>query len=181
VLSTPLKRPYGNYSAPSWSWASIEGVIMFETEKVLASADIKSISVLLADPENEYGQLISATLTIKGRLLTIPFEPSAWKCFCSIWSMTKPGKPTLDFPWENLRVIWDCGILPQTSKVTFICIFLRESGGISGLVLVLGSLTDQSDDASPSFTRVGYWYLDASNKRLDLVLLALPTGEARIV
>ena len=67
----PSKRPA--YRAPSWSWASVDARVYFDTQPYATMTDmtvVNDISVDLVDPANEFGQVRSAWIQVTGPLLS---------------------------------------------------------------------------------------------------------------
>ncbi|KAF4630306.1 hypothetical protein G7Y89_g7834 [Cudoniella acicularis] len=64
-----IKPPY---RAPSWSWASVQGEVDFELpgnfEPALSLATIEKLEVQLVDKENPFGQIVSASITLRAQL-----------------------------------------------------------------------------------------------------------------
>ena len=116
------------WRAPSWSWASINGNIYMDwSEASNPRAEIVNLTYELADASNPYGELKSATITIKGPMTEVQFK------------QTDRG----DYVIPKRFYI---GILPQGIEVTYdyvgesrenLNILVTESQGdnISGLVL----------------------------------------------
>jgi hypothetical protein len=84
-VSTPQesdlpKRPV-HYAAPSWSWASVVGSIITRRwdEELDSTIEVVNVRVNLVQPDNPFGQIISATLRLKGitRIVNRPKTPKA--------------------------------------------------------------------------------------------------------
>ncbi|KAL6711578.1 hypothetical protein ACN47E_004512 [Coniothyrium glycines] len=63
-----------DYRAPSWSWMVTDEMILFDSDEVLqefsSTLSILDHTVALRNEEDPYGQIVSASLTVKG--LTLP-------------------------------------------------------------------------------------------------------------
>ncbi|KAF4461214.1 hypothetical protein FALBO_11993 [Fusarium albosuccineum] len=59
------------YRAPSWSWASVDTRVMFQLIGDIRTefAEVKDVSIQLVDPNNPFGQVKSASLTLTGPLV----------------------------------------------------------------------------------------------------------------
>ncbi|KAF5705919.1 hypothetical protein FMUND_11895 [Fusarium mundagurra] len=59
------------YRAPSWSWASLDCGVRFDIldDEGTVLADIVDVAVELVDPNNQFGQVKSASLTLAGPLV----------------------------------------------------------------------------------------------------------------
>jgi heterokaryon incompatibility protein (HET) len=80
---TGVKRMSDPYRAPSWSWASVDGIVKFIYKRSWRySAEIKAVEVDLKDPQNVYGPINRASMTIEGPLMVFP---SVYvECRCSM-------------------------------------------------------------------------------------------------
>ncbi|QDS73996.1 hypothetical protein FKW77_008671 [Venturia effusa] len=68
-------RPEGAYRAPSWSWASIDGPVMFpqDAEQCLM-VSLCSVETTPLNAANPWGAVSSGTLTLRGLLLQVTSE-----------------------------------------------------------------------------------------------------------
>jgi hypothetical protein len=69
------ERPQ-RYQAPSWSWASINGPVIYaaETSELRPAIEIIDVTVDLASAVAPFGAVTSGSLTVKGRL-----RPAQWR------------------------------------------------------------------------------------------------------
>lgn len=74
--------PSDSYRAPSWSWASVNGrtwaPIWQSREDPQTTSSIENVSIVLKDAKNPFGQVISAELTISGRLILLSDLVEGW-------------------------------------------------------------------------------------------------------
>jgi Heterokaryon incompatibility protein (HET) len=73
VVSNP-SEPLEEYRAPSWSWAAVDSKVSFTDERSLNEKTpvfaVEKVDVELLS-EDEYGQIKSASLTVRGYLLSL--------------------------------------------------------------------------------------------------------------
>jgi hypothetical protein len=73
VVSNP-SEPLEEYRAPSWSWAAVDSEVSFTDERSLNEKTpvfaVEKVDVELLS-EDEYGQIKSASLTVRGYLLSL--------------------------------------------------------------------------------------------------------------
>ncbi|EWZ29408.1 hypothetical protein FOZG_17032 [Fusarium oxysporum Fo47] len=83
--SGPIRRSTA-YRAPSWSWASMECRVTFQIldDEQTVLSDVVHVAVELVDPENQFGQVRSGSLTLTGPLVAsealIPREDKTEEC-----------------------------------------------------------------------------------------------------
>lgn len=81
-------RAQGEYRAPSWSWASMDGPIVFHSSRVTDTpvATVLDCKIDLVDPSNHLGLIKSGSLTLQG--------PASYNPVFRNPSMWRPGKHT---------------------------------------------------------------------------------------
>jgi hypothetical protein len=77
-------RSHG-YQAPTWSWASVNDRTCSPRRQIRGNwqimADIEGVSIDLKDPQNLFGQVVSAELTISGNLMDLTDMVEDWKLY----------------------------------------------------------------------------------------------------
>jgi hypothetical protein len=80
------------YQAPTWSWASVndrtDPPVRQERGEWQIMADIEGVSIDLKDPQNPFGQVVSADLTISGNLMNLTSMLEDW----TLHSYNRHGK-----------------------------------------------------------------------------------------
>lgn len=75
-LSGSFVRRFREYIAPSWSWAAIDGPILYEdlgrNMRVARDFEFVDIGVPAEIPQGLYGALTSGFLTVRGRMREVP-------------------------------------------------------------------------------------------------------------
>jgi hypothetical protein len=73
------------YQAPTWSWASVNDRTNPPVRRTQGDlqimADIEGVSIDLQDPQNPFGQIISAELTISGNLMDLTDMLKDWTLY----------------------------------------------------------------------------------------------------
>ncbi|KAF4983598.1 hypothetical protein FDECE_17265 [Fusarium decemcellulare] len=99
-VSQTWRKPSA-YRAPSWSWASVDTRVTCELIGHLRTdlAEVKDVSIQLVDPNNPFGQVKSASLTLTGPLVAsetlvhpstcpepeVPIDgPRGWSCINTV-------------------------------------------------------------------------------------------------
>lgn len=102
------------YRAPSWSWASLDHEVYFRPKihvhQPTTFVEVLDVSVELEDPSNEFGQVLSASLTLKG-----PLVPSE---FLTVASSTKlRNEDFLLMPWATVMTRVGSGVTVVPDEV----------------------------------------------------------------
>ena len=66
--------PTQAWRAPAWSWASVDERIFIHTCVGGTSAKLLAVHLVLADPENGFGSLLEASLSIRGWMVEVNLE-----------------------------------------------------------------------------------------------------------
>lgn len=92
-------RAHGEYRAPSWSWASMDGPILFHSSphSVTPVATVLDCRIDLVDPSNRLGSIRNGSLTLQG---PASYEPE-FRNRC----MSPPGKHTYITPDGVVRAV----------------------------------------------------------------------------
>jgi hypothetical protein len=152
------------YVSPTWSWSALQGHVRFDmvndySRKMKPTAKVKSVSVDLVDPTNAYGQLKSASLTLKAPISRMTFDPSLWDIDV-LWGsgetgaqhliLNPQGRKTLKLPSDAIfRFAWDDDRQVKPAEVFILHIF-------KGYGLVLEQKPEKNGKLSV-FVRVGSW------------------------
>jgi len=128
--------------------------------KTKPRARVKSVSMDLVDPTNPYGQLKSASLTLKAPVSRMTFDPSLWEpdsyergegAGTQRFILNEQGRKTLKIPPDAIfRFVWDDVRKVKPAEVFLLHIF-------KGHGLVLEQKPEKSGPSSV-FERVGSWY-----------------------
>ncbi|KAM0542833.1 hypothetical protein ACHAPJ_012613 [Fusarium lateritium] len=164
VLDEP-KRPEAVYRAPSWSWASLDSRIIFRAmrEDALVLASVEEVIVDLVDPENPFGQVKSASLTLTGPLVaskallslqhnTEDANSQGNHTVLGQWFEVIPDRELVRGPdeeWPEQQRLW----IDSQEDMYFLAI-LEEADRTEGRFCV-GLLIQKGIDGK--FTRVGFW------------------------
>ncbi len=70
ILSKPVERPTSKYRAPSWSWASVDSMVISggHGHSATDKATIISYEVILASQDPPFGEVIGGELVVEGML-----------------------------------------------------------------------------------------------------------------
>lgn len=159
------------YVSPTWSWSALQGRIRFNmvsdySRKMKPCAKVKSVSVDLVDPTNAYGQLKSASLTLKAPISRIALDPSLWDIIpgdrseegTQYFTLNEQGRKTLKVPpGTGLHFDWDDVRKVKPAEVFLLHIF-------KGRGLVLQQKPEKRGQLSV-FERVGSWNDYFENRR----------------
>ncbi|KAK8113053.1 heterokaryon incompatibility protein [Apiospora sp. TS-2023a] len=124
------------YRAPSWSWASINGYVYLMDmrtvqyqSKILAEVLVRNVE--LADPENEFGEVLSASLTIRGPLQKVVVKWGEYHIdvFTADEESRNIGAANLDDPTDTS---WSGQGTTQPAE----CLVIRGDDHAWGLLLV---------------------------------------------
>jgi hypothetical protein len=163
------------YVSPTWSWSALQGRVRFDmvsddSRKMEPLAKVKSVSTDLVDPTNAYGQLKSASLTLKAPISRMTFDPSLWAAGMLFERdggraterlvLNAKGRKILKLPPDAIfRFDWDHsgwdGLLYVRPAEVFLLHIFKGHG------LVLEQKPEKSGQLSV-FERVGSWS-DKSN------------------
>jgi len=129
------------------------------TRKIKPRAKVISVSADLVDPTNPYGQLKSASLTLKAPVSRMAFDPSLWEPDIYLrrdgagtqrFILNEQGRKTLKIPPDAIfRFAWDDVRKVKPAEVFLLHIF-------KGHGLVLEQKPEKSGPSSV-FERVGSW------------------------
>ncbi|GAW16743.1 hypothetical protein ANO14919_061800 [Xylariales sp. No.14919] len=138
---TPLPRPSYRYRAPSWSWASIDGQVIFRNRMwstVEVTASLREFNIQPASEIEKYTEYVSGMLRISGNAITLKL-------------VTDPATRELVVPQSHsdLSLTLDAQEFQDVSSLdVYLLQILHDSGLIRGLVL-----QDKNDG---TFRRIGY-------------------------
>ncbi|KAF4961928.1 hypothetical protein FSARC_9969 [Fusarium sarcochroum] len=148
------------YRAPSWSWASLDGRILYGPlgEKGIVLASVQKATVDLIDPQNPFGQVKSASLTLTGPLV-------ASKALISHHHNTEEANSQRNHtvmgqwfqivPDTELLRSRDCESLWIDSQDDLYFLAILDDAHHTGGQCCLGLLIQKGTDGK--FTRVGLW------------------------
>ncbi|GAP84985.2 putative leucyl-tRNA synthetase protein [Rosellinia necatrix] len=137
----PLPRPSSDYRAPSWSWASIDGQVVFRNRmwsSVKVTASLMGFNIQPVSEIKEYTKYISGMIRISGNVtgLTLVTNPTTYE-------LVVPQSH------DNMSLILDAQEFQDVPSLdVYLLQILHDSGLIRGLVL-----QDQNDG---TFRRIGY-------------------------
>jgi hypothetical protein len=101
---SPSTRKLGTYSAPSWSWASVDGVIDMKDrtgQNRVYQASILSVNVMLEHEGSETGRVnAGSSISIRGQIITVPLARSPHNAGHLVW---QPNR-TAGIAW--FRTAW---------------------------------------------------------------------------
>lgn len=140
-----------NYRAPSWSWASIDGLVEYQYVKEKTAkangtieSEILSCHVSLASEDMPFGAVSAATLTLLSHIRQAKLE-----------SKSKSGHVSveLDSEAEPINVAWvDIDAMEEKDEVWLIpLIWDKEGASVEGLILAAAS------NCENCFRRVGHF------------------------
>jgi hypothetical protein len=158
-LNFPRKRPR-RYRAPSWSWASIDGLVRLRNlSGVEMIAEIIACNVELASPVTPYGAVISGYLTLNGRLREDLWDRKTQKLFRATGENHKDYAPDgLVDALETDLFEYDDGTVPVFCfELGKNCDRPPKEGNLPntfGLILV------SEKGSSSCYKRVGYFQLE---------------------
>jgi hypothetical protein len=136
------------YRAPSWSWAAIDGTVFWQTYRRF-EADVVDIWLETVPPNDLYGVITAASLTISGRCYYAVVTETS-EIFRPGLNEPIPGSVWFDVNVANLkRTIWAQKLLLFQVKIT--------DERPTGLILY--------EEANGQYRRVGLFQLDRSANR----------------
>jgi hypothetical protein len=140
------KRPTG-YRAPSWSWASVGSGVLIQrhshTDELLSSV----LDINVQQGDDPMGQTISATLKIKGYLMTANarYGPEHTEfCVNKMWNQTYQHFDEfrdLEEPFRNLHCLVLNRSLGKTKEYWLHCLLLQPIAVEKGLFRRYGTYT----------------------------------------
>lgn len=140
-----------NYRAPSWSWASIDGLVEYryvEEKKAKANCTIESeilnCQISLAREDMPFGAVSAATLTLNSHVRKAKLESKSESGHVSM---------QLDSEAEPVKIGWaDIDAMEKRDEVWITpLIWDKEGGSVEGLVLAAASNSENY------FRRVGHF------------------------
>ncbi|KAJ4244404.1 hypothetical protein NW762_014532 [Fusarium torreyae] len=159
------KRSEVTYRAPSWSWASLDCRIIFRAvrEHALVLANVEEVTVDLVDPENPFGQVKSASLTMTGPLVAskalLPLQHNTEEAnsqgnytVMGQWFEVIPDRELVrgsDQEWPEQQRLWI-----DSQDDMFLLAITEDADRTEGRFCI-GILIQKGTEGK--FTRVGFW------------------------
>ncbi|KAF5988686.1 acetyltransferase [Fusarium bulbicola] len=154
------------YRAPSWSWASLDCRVRFDllTNEGTVLANVVDVAVELVDPNNQFGQVKSAPLTLNGPLVASDELILKGANDAEFVAEGRPGRDDYQDTQTILghtfgitadtEDLWDEGERKAwlISQQNMYLLAVLET---SNKPHTYGLLVQKNDDGT--FTRVGYW------------------------
>lgn len=174
------------YRAPTWSWASMDVQLVFPVfpdHSTSLLATVVDIRIGLANPQNSFGPLRSAELTLRGFAAPVEWDRNLDTPYKDDTGYSLSSDPSGDhlalsphccsFDEFELDSDYSEATTENLDQAVVFCI-LSDEYAVRGLVL------RRSADGGPSYTRLGTCRLEAEGDVSDIVQWFRGKGEVHL-